>query len=298
MSENPYAPKPELKVFLDGKIVSAAEARISVFDHGLLYGDGVFEGIRIYDGKVFEFDAHLHRLWDSAKAIRLEIPMTAEALQKATYDTMAANGLTADGYIRLVVTRGIGYLGLSPTRTANPSVFIITDQIELYPPELYENGLEVSTSTLIRMHPNSLSPRIKSLNYLNNILAKIEAVDAGLPEAIMFNHQGFVSECTGDNLFIVRDGNMQTPPTAAGILEGITRNVVMNLARRRNIPIEEKNLSRYDLYIPDECFLTGTAAEVVPVTKIDGRTIGNGKPGSITRQLQEDFHAFARGNLD
>ena len=298
MSEQSHCPNPNLKVFLDGNIVPVAEAKISVFDHGVLYGDGVFEGIRVYEGKVFEFDAHLRRLEDSARTIRLTVPMSAQEIEKATYETMAANGLTGDGYIRLVVTRGVGYLGLSPKRTGNPSVFIITDQIELYPHELYENGLVVITSTLIRMHPNSLSPRIKSLNYLNNILAKIEAVDAGLPEAIMFNHQGFVSECTGDNLFIVRDGNMQTPPTAAGILEGITRNVVRNLARRRNIPIEEKNLSRYDLYIPDECFLTGTAAEVVPVTKIDGRTIGNGKPGSITRQLQEDFHAFARGNLD
>jgi branched-chain amino acid aminotransferase len=297
MSEKTHLPKPETKVFLDGKIVPVADAKVSVYDHGLLYGDGVFEGIRIYNGKVFEFDAHLERLANSAKAIRLKLPMTAEALKKATYDTMAANNLTGDGYIRLVVTRGVGYLGLSPDRTSNPSVFIITDQIELYPQTFYENGLSVITSTFIRMHPNSLSPRIKSLNYLNNILAKIEAMDAGAPEAIMFNHQGFVAECTGDNLFIVRDGNLQTPSTGAGILEGITRKVVMDLARRRQIPIEEKDLSRYDLYIADECFLTGTAAEVIAVTKIDGRPIGDGKPGPLTRQLQSDFQAFTRGKL-
>jgi branched-chain amino acid aminotransferase len=294
-SSNPFAPKPDLKVFLDGEIVPVADAKISVFDHGLLYGDGVFEGIRVYGGKVFECGAHLRRLFDSAKAIRLDIPMTAGQIEKALYDTIAANHIV-DGYIRLVVTRGVGYLGLAVTRTACPSVFVIADQIELYPKEMYEKGMEVITSTVIRNHPNALSPRVKSLNYLNNILAKIEAIDAGVPEAIMFNHEGLVSECTGDNLFLVRDGELQTPPTSAGILEGVTRDVVIRLAKRGEIPLEEKNLTRHDLYIADECFLTGTAAELISVTKVDGRTIGDGVPGPITMRLLEAFHQYCRNH--
>jgi branched-chain amino acid aminotransferase len=285
---NPFAPRPGLKVFLDGEIVPVAEAKISVFDHGLLYGDGVFEGIRSYGGKVFRLDAHLHRLEHSARAIRLELPLSATELTTAVYDTLKANNVV-DGYIRLVVTRGVGYLGLSPLRTGRPSVFIIADQIELYPKELYEKGMAIISSSVVRNHPSAVSPRIKSLNYLNNILAKIEALDAGVQEAIMYNHLGNVAECTGDNLFLVRDGVLQTPPLDAGVLEGITRGVVIELARRRSLPLREMQLTRHDLYVADECFLTGSAAEVIPVTKIDGRPIGTGDPGKLTRQLITDF---------
>ena len=286
-SANPFAPKPNLKIYLDGKLVPVADARISVFDHGLLYGDGVFEGLRTYGGKVFKLDAHIRRLFESAKAIRLTLPLSHKEFADATNETVRANGVL-DGYVRLVVTRGVGYLGLSPTRTANPSVFIIADQIELYPPEMYEKGMAVITSSVVRNHPNAVSPRIKSLNYLNNILAKIEAMDAGVPEAIMFNHVGFVAECTGDNVFLVRNGEVLTPPINEGMLEGITRG--------RSIPFREVELTRHDLYIADECFLTGSAAEVVPVTKIDGREIGDGAPGRITRQIMSDFHACVRAN--
>ena len=285
---NPYDPRPDLKVFFNGRLVPVAEARISVFDHCLLYGDGVFEGIRSYGGRVFRLDQHLKRLEDSARAIRLEIPMTRAELTAATYDTMRANNVT-DGYIRLVVTRGIGTLGLSPSRTANPSVFIIADQIELYPKELYDKGMAIISSSVVRNHPNALSPRIKSCNYLNNILAKIEALDAGVHEAVMYNHLGYVAECTGDTVFLVRDGVVQTPPVTAGGLEGITRDAVIELVRKRNIPLREMELTRHDLYVADECFLTGTAAEVIPVTKIDGRPVGDGKPGPMTRQCMADF---------
>lgn len=285
---NPYAPEPDLRIFLDGRIVPVAEATISVFDHGLLYGDGVFEGIRSYGGRVFRLDDHLKRLEESARAIRLRIPMTAAEMAKATYDTLKANNIT-DGYIRLVVTRGVGYLGLSPTRTDCPSVFIIASQIELYPKELYEKGMAVISCSVQRNHPNALSPRIKSLNYLNNILAKIEALDAGVYEAIMFNTQGYVAECTGDNLFLVRNGTVETPPLNAGILEGVTRNAAIELVRKRSLPFRERELTRHDLYVADECFLTGTAAELIPVTKIDGRPVGTGEPGPATRQLIADF---------
>ncbi|NLX06752.1 MAG: branched-chain-amino-acid transaminase [Phycisphaerae bacterium] len=284
-----------LQVYLDGRLVEKEDAKVSVFDHGLLYGDGVFEGIRSYNGKVFELEAHIRRLYDSAKGIRLTIPLAPPAMIEAIHATLKANNLR-DAYIRLVVTRGAGYLGLSPTKTSNPQVIIITDQIEMYPPEVYDRGLEIITCTTIRNHPNALSARIKSLNYLNNILAKIEAMDAGVLEAIMLNHEGFVAECTGDNVFIVRDGRLETPPTAAGILEGVTRAVVMELGRARGIEVIEKNLTRYDLYIADECFLTGTAAEVIPVTKIDGRTIGQGSAGPITRDLIAAFHDRTRNH--
>jgi branched-chain amino acid aminotransferase len=285
---NPFAPRADLKIFLDGKIVPVADARVSVFDHGLLYGDGVFEGIRSYNGRVFRLQAHLQRLEDSARAVRLQLPMTLDELSKAVYDTLKANNIV-NGYIRLVVTRGVGTLGLSPNRTSNPSVFIIADQIELYPKELYENGMAVISSSVVRNHPNALSPRIKSMNYLNNILAKIEALDADVYEAIMYNHLGFVSECTGDNLFLVRDGVLLTPPISAGILEGITRNAVIELIRKRNLVLHEIDLTRHDIYVADECFLTGTAAEVIPVTRVDSRPIGEGVPGPITRQLTADF---------
>lgn len=290
---NEFAPKPTLKIFLDGRIVPVAEARISVFDHGLLYGDGVFEGIRGYGGQVFRLDQHLKRLEDSALAIRLALPMTRAEMADAIYETMRANGLT-DCYIRLVVTRGVGYLGLSPRRTACPSVFIIADQIELYPRDLYEQGMAIISSSVVRNHPNAVSPRIKSLNYLNNILAKIEALDAGVHEAVMYNHLGFVAECTGDNVFLLRNGKVETPPLAAGNLEGVTRQVAMELIARRNLPLREIDLTRYDIYAADECFLTGTAAEVIPVTRIDGRAIGSGQPGPLTRQLMADFRELVR----
>lgn len=293
--ENPFAPNPKLKIFLDGQLVPVAEAKVSVFDHGLLYGDGVFEGLRVYNGQVFKIDAHIRRLFESAKAICLTIPMTHDELAEAMNRTVNANGVV-DGYVRLVVTRGVGYLGLSFTRTANPSVFIIADQIELYPPDTYTKGMAVITSSVVRNHPNAVSPRIKSLNYLNNILAKIEAIAAGVPEAIMFNHVGFVAECTGDNLFIIRNGEVLTPGAHEGMLEGITRGVVLELLKKRLIPFREASITRHDLYVADECFLTGSAAEVVPVTKIDGRTIGDGQPGPLTRRIMADFHSYVRGN--
>ncbi len=291
---NQFAPDPNLKVFLNGHIVPLAQATINVFDHGLLYGDGVFEGIRAYGGRVFRLEAHLQRLAESARAIRLHIPMTPQELAEATLDTINANRIT-DGYIRLVVTRGVGYLGVSPARTGNPSVFIIASQIELYPRELYEKGMAIISCSVIRNHPNAVSPRIKSLNYLNNILAKIEALDAGVHEAVMYNHLGYVAECTGDNIFVIRKGVVMTPPTAAGLLEGITRDAVIELLEKRGLPFKEINLTRHDLYVADEAFLTGTAAEVIPVTKIDNRPIGDGQPGMITRQLIADFRNLVNG---
>jgi len=290
---NEFAPRSDLKIWLNGRLVGVAEARISIFDHGPLYGDGVFEGLRVYNGRVFRLEQHLKRLEDSARAIRLEMPMTRAEKVQAIYDTLKANNVT-NGYIRFVVTRGVGTLGLSPNRTACPSVFIIADQIELYPKELYEKGMAVVSSSVIRNHPNAVSPRIKSLNYLNNILAKIEALDAGVLEAIMYNHLGFVAECTGDNIFLVRDGVLQTPPTDAGILEGITRGAVIELICKRGLPFREMELTRHDLYVADECFLTGTAAEVIPVTQIDGRPVGTGKPGPITLQLIADFRELVK----
>jgi len=289
-----YAPNPDLKIFVNGRIVPAAEAMVSVFDHGLLYGDGVFEGLRSYSGRVFRLDRHLQRLEESARAIRLELPMTRQELVTATYETLEANKII-DGYVRLVVTRGVGTLGLSPRRTECPSVFIITSQIELYPRELYEQGMAIISCSVVRNHPNAIAPRIKSLNYLNNILAKIEALDAGVHEAVMYNHLGYVAECTGDNIFLVREGTVLTSPVAAGILEGITRDAVIELVQRRKLPFRETDLNRHDLYVANECFLTGTAAEVIPVTQIDGRPIGNGQPGPITRQLIADFKALVNG---
>jgi branched-chain amino acid aminotransferase len=282
-----------MKIYLDGKLVAREDAKVSVFDHGLLYGDGVFEGIRFYNGKIFMIDAHVRRLYDSAKVIRLQIPISPEKMKEALYETVKANTLT-DGYIRLVVTRGEGCLGVSPTTCKNPQVIIIVDTITLYPAEMYEKGMAVITSSMVRNHPNAVSPKVKSLNYLNNILAKIEAIDAGVPEAILFNHLGYVAECTGDNVFVVRDGELLTPPPEAGILEGVTRAVVIKLAREHGIPFAEKNLTRYDLYTADECFFSGTAAEVIPVTKIDNRLIGGEKVGPITRKLIDAFKKFVR----
>ncbi len=284
-----------LKIFLDGQLVEQDQAKVSVYDHGLLYGDGVFEGIRCYSGKVFEIDAHIKRLFDSAKAIRLTIPMTPDEITKAIYKTLQANNLE-DSYIRLVVTRGVGCLGISPRTCRNPSVIIIADKISLYPAELYEKGMAVITSSIVRNHPNAISPRIKSLNYLNNILAKIEALDAGVEEAILFNHLGFVAECTGDNVFLAYEGKLLTPPTEAGMLGGVTRGVVIKLAEKEGITVIEKNLTRYDLYTADECFFTGTAAEVIPVTKIDNRPIGDEKVGPLTLRLIAAFKKFVRSH--
>lgn len=277
-----------LKVYINGVLYDKEDAKISVFDHGLLYGDGVFEGIRSYGGKVFRLKQHLDRLWQSAKAIALTIPMTADQMADAIYQTLKANQIS-DGYIRLVVTRGVGTLGLDPNRCSQPQVIIITDHIALYPREYYENGLEIVTVSTIRNHPAALSPRIKSLNYLNNILAKIEGLQAGCIEALMLNVKGEVAECTGDNIFVVSRGRLLTPPVDAGILEGITRNAVIELARKEGMSVSECPLTKHDVYIADECFLTGTAAEVVPVVKVDSRTIGTGKPGPITRTLMERF---------
>jgi branched-chain amino acid aminotransferase len=283
-----------LKIWLGDKLVDEQDAKISVFDHGLLYGDGVFEGIRVYSKRVFELDAHIERLYNSAKGIRLDIPMSKEQLVAAIHKTVEANGVI-DGYIRLVITRGAGSLGLNPFTCETPVVIIIADNIQLYPEELYEKGMKIISATTVRNHPLAIPPQIKSLNYLNNILAKIEALDYDVPEAIMYNHEGYVAEATGDNVFMVRKGIIYTPPTEAGGLEGITRTVVIRLAGKEGIEVIEKNLTRFDLYISDELFLTGTAAEVIGIVEIDGRVIGEGKPGPVTKLLREKFFRYAHG---
>jgi branched-chain amino acid aminotransferase len=280
-------------IFMTDRLVPESEAKISVFDHGLLYGDGVFEGLRAYAGKVFRLEAHVDRLFASARAICLEIPLTKAAVAKAVTDTLSANGL-ADGYVRLVVTRGAGSLGLDPNKTSHPQVIVIADTISLYPREFYDKGLRIVTAATQRTQSAALSPRIKSLNYLNNIMAKLEGLQAGCVEALMLNHKGEVAECTGDNIFVVRSGRLLTPPPDAGILEGITRNAVMELAVAAGIECREATLVRHDLYTADECFLTGTAAEVIPVVEIDGRKIGAGVPGPVTGRLTRDFHALVR----
>jgi branched-chain amino acid aminotransferase len=282
-----------MKIFIDGKYYSERDAKVSVFDHGLLYGDGVFEGIRAYHGRVFKLKEHIDRLFYSAKAILLEIPMSHSQLMKATVETCRANKLR-DGYIRLVVTRGVGTLGLNPRTCKKPSVIIIADKIQLYPPEYYQRGLDIITVPTTRNLHSALNPAIKSLNYLNNILAKIEANNAGVEEAVMLNAEGFVAECTGDNLFIVKNRALFTPPLSAGALYGITRQTVIELAEEAGLKVSEPNLTRYDLFNADECFLTGTGAELIPVVKIDGRVIGTGKPGPITRRLEEDYHALTK----
>jgi branched-chain amino acid aminotransferase len=277
-----------MKVFIDGKYCDEQDAKISVFDHGLLYGDGVFEGIRAYNGRVFKLKEHIDRLFYSAKAILLEMPMSHADIMKATLETCRTNNLR-EGYIRLVVTRGVGTLGLNPNRCKGGSVIIIADKIQLYPAEMYENGMAIVTVPTVRNLHSALNPAIKSLNYLNNILAKIEANNAGVEEAIMLNADGYVSECTGDNLFLVKGRELLTPPLSAGALYGITRGTVMDLARDLGLKVSEPNLTRYDVFNADECFLTGTGAEVIPVTKVDGRVIGTGKPGTTTRQLVERY---------
>jgi len=283
-----------LKIWLNGKLVDEADAKVSVFDHGLLYGDGVFEGIRVYSGKIFELEAHIARLYESAKVLRLDILMSKKEIIRAIEETVAANGVI-DGYIRLVVTRGVGDLGLNPLVCENSTVFIIADSIQLYPEELYEKGMKVISATTVRSHPLSVPPQVKSLNYLNNILAKIEALDSNVPEAIMYNHEGYVAEATGDNVFIVKNGVISTPPVEAGALGGITRGVVIKLAGRENIKVVEKILTRFDLYVCDELFLTGTAAEVIGVVEIDGRVIGSGEPGLVTKLLRKEFFKYAHG---
>jgi branched-chain amino acid aminotransferase len=281
------------KIYINGKLFDKADAKISVYDHGLLYGDGVFEGIRVYGGKVFRLREHLERLYESARSIYLEIPLARAQMGEAVESTVKANA-KQEGYIRLVVTRGAGSLGLDPRKTSDPQVIIIVDDIVMYPQELYDNGMEIVTAATIRSQPNAVNPRIKSLNYLNNIMAKVEGVRAGCHEALMLNHKGEIAECTGDNIFLVKHGVLKTPPPDAGILEGVTRGAVMELARAAGIPVQEPPLTRHDVYTADECFLTGTAAEVIPIVKVDGRPIGNGKPGPVTRQLREAFHQLTR----
>ncbi len=277
-----------MKIFIDGNYYSETEAKVSVFDHGLLYGDGIFEGIRAYNGRVFKLKEHIDRLFCSAKAILLTIPMTHAEVMQATIEACRENGIR-DGYIRLLVTRGVGTLGLNPIKCLKPSIIIIADTIQLYPPEFYQRGLDIITVPTTRNLHSALNPAIKSLNYLNNILAKIEANNAGCEEAIMLNSEGFVAECTGDNLFLVKGDQLLTPPLSAGALYGITRATVIDLARETGREVSEPNLTRYDVFNADECFLTGTGAEIIPVVKVDGRVIGTGKPGAVTRKLESRY---------
>ncbi len=282
-----------MKVYIDGKYYEDRNAKVSVFDHGLLYGDGIFEGIRAYNGRVFKLKEHVDRLFYSAKAILLAIPVSHSEMMSAVVETCRRNRIR-NGYVRLLVTRGPGTLGLNPNRCKKPSIIIIADKIQLYPVELYTNGLEIVTVPTTRNLHSALNPAIKSLNYLNNILAKIEANNAGVEEAIMLNAEGFVSECTGDNVFIVKAGQLQTPPLSAATLYGITRQTVIDLAKEEGAAVSESNLTRYDVFNADECFLTGTGAEVIPVVKVDGRVVGTGKPGPLTRKLVERYHALTQ----
>ncbi|MFZ4395695.1 MAG: branched-chain-amino-acid transaminase [Kiritimatiellia bacterium] len=281
-----------MMIYLNGRLVPDTEAVVSVFDHGLLYGDGVFEGIRSYNGRVFLLRDHVARLYRSAQAIGLNIPMSQEEMCRAVIATCLANNCR-NGYIRLVVTRGVGNLGLNPYQCPKPGVIIIAATIQLYPPELYEKGLRIITVGTVRNHPEALNPNIKSLNYLNNILAKIEAINSGVQEAVMLNHLGYVCEATGDNIFVVSGRNLITPPAWCGCLVGITRNTVMQLAAANGLQVRESVMTRYDLYNADEVFLTGTAAELIPVVEIDKRTIGRGAPGPLTQKLTQLFRAFA-----
>ncbi|HEY3863133.1 MAG TPA: branched-chain-amino-acid transaminase [Verrucomicrobiae bacterium] len=282
-----------MKIYIDGKYYSQKDAKISVFDHGLLYGDGIFEGIRAYHGRIFKLAEHVERLFYSAKAILLKIPMTPEQVSRAVVETCRRNKLK-DGYIRLVVTRGVGTLGLNPHKCVKPAVIIIAGKIQLYPPELYQRGLELITVPTTRNLHSALNPAIKSLNYLNNVLAKIEALNGGCEEAIMLNAEGYVAECTGDNIFIINKGHLLTPPLSAGALHGITRGAVMELARQNGLEVSEPSLTRYDLFNAEECFLTGTGAEIIAVVKIDGRVIGTGKPGPVTQKLVAQYRELTQ----
>ena len=277
-----------MDIYIDGKYFDKKNAKISVFDHGLLYGDGIFEGIRFYEGRVFKLKEHIQRLFISAKAILLEIEMTQNEMEEAVCETIRKNGLT-DGYVRLLVTRGVGTLGLSPFACDKSTVIIIADSISLYPDEKYKEGLKLITCSTRRTAPAALSPSVKSLNYLNNVMAKVEAIFADAEEGLMLNEQGFVAECTGDNIFVVRDGKIKTPPSSAGALPGITREVIFDIAGNLGVAIEESQMTRYDIYAADECFLTGTAAEVIAAVSLDRRLIGNGKPGPITEKFIESF---------
>jgi len=283
----------EQLIYIDGVFHPKAEAKVSVFDHGFLYGDGVFEGIRAYHGKVFKLDAHIKRLYESAKAIGLVIPMPPEEMSNVVVESCRRNGI-ANGYIRLVVSRGVGDLGLNPYLCPKASVICIAATIQLYPAALYESGLDIVTVATPRNHPEALNPRIKSLNYLNNIMAKMEAIRAGVQEAIMLNLQGYVAECTGDNIFIFRNGKLVTPPATEGALEGITRNAVIDLARKQGLEVREERMSRFDIYTADEMFLTGTGAELIPVVKVDGRVIGQGGVGPVFKSLLADFHSLVK----
>ncbi len=277
-----------MKVYIDGNLYEKEQAKISVFDHGFLYGDGVFEGVRVYERCIFKFEEHLERLYHSARAIMLTIPLSKPELEKATIATLKENKLS-DAYIRIITSRGVGDLGLDPRKCKTASVVIIADSIALYPAQFYEKGLEIATVATMRSAPEALNPQIKSLNYLNNILAKIEANQAGVQEAIMLNHLGYVAECTGDNLIIAKEKTLLTPPSYLGALEGITCRTVMGLGRFLKMSCVEKPLTRYDIFTADEVMLTGTAAEIIPVTKVDGRVIGDGTVGPITKQLTAEF---------
>lgn len=281
-----------LLIYLDGKLVPESEAKVSVFDHGLLYGDGCFEGIRIYNGRVFRLTEHLVRLYESARSICLTIPISIEEMEKATVETVAANNLR-DGYIRLVITRGVGSLGLNPYQCPKASVIIIASGITLYPKEKYETGLNLITCATRRPTPAALSPQVKSLNYLNNIMAKIECIQAGCEEGIMLNEQGYVAECTGDNIFVIKKGQVYTPTIASGALDGITRQAVIEVMREMGLTVHEVTMTRHEIYTADECFLTGTAAEVIPAVQYDRRVIGDGKPGKLTSEIIEKFKVLA-----
>ena len=282
-----------MKIYLNGEFVDKADAKVSVFDHGLLYGDGVFEGIRLYDGCVFKLEEHLERLEFSAKAILLDLPMSLDEFANAVCDTCRRNDLS-NGYVRLVVTRGPGHLGLTPDGCGPPNVIIIADDIQLYPEELYENGLKIISVPTRRINAAALPPAVKSLNYLNNILAKIEAKKVGFLEALMLNDKGEIAECTGDNVFIVSKGTIFTPPLDAGSLRGITRGAVMDLAEEIGYEVREQALTRYDLWTAEECFLTGTAAEVIPCVEVDHRAIGDGNPGKVSKSLISKFREKVR----
>jgi branched-chain amino acid aminotransferase len=283
----------EAKIYIDGKFYSEANAKVSVFDHGLLYGDGIFEGIRFYTGRVFRLEQHLERLWNSARSICLHMPMTRKEMTDALLETIRQNHLH-DGYIRLVVTRGVGNLGLNPEQCKNPSVIIIVATIALYHEDFYRKGLSIVTVATRRSNPASLNPAVKSLNYLNNVMARIEANLCNADEALMLNDAGNVAECTADNIFIIKHGQIFTPPITAGALQGITRSVVFDIAGEFGIKVIEADFTRHDIFVADECFLTGTAAEIVPVVKADGRTIGNGKPGPVTTRIIARFREMTQ----